>query len=228
MSFRLWYYIMCIWFDHLKKTKDTSLPLIIPIVFYHGEEPYTAPRDIKELISGPKDIIEQFLFKSYHLIDTHDISDETLRQQEWDGLLCFVMKHIYARNFMTYASDIAEMLNKLSKKEDLRPLTLIGDLLKYILDRANLPEPDKFIDLLHEKVSTSATYGGEIMSAAEWFIEKGKVSFLIKMIQKRFGFIANKYLALIENADENQLLELSEKLFTVKNLEELFSEECVV
>lgn len=228
MSFRLWYYIMCIWFDHLKQTKDTTLPLIIPIVFYHGEEPYTAPMDIKDLIQGPKDIIENFLFKSYYLIDTHEISDETLRQQEWDGLMCVVMKHIYARDFMTYANEIAEMLNKLSKNDHLRPLNFIGDLLKYILDRANLTEPDKFMELMQEKVSTNSTYRGEIMSAAGWFIEKGRILLLKELLQIKFGFISEYYLRIIENAGEDQLSAFSKKIFTAKNLEELFSKECVL
>ena len=58
MPFRLWGYMIKIWEEHLKKTKDKKLPLIFPMVFYHGKAVYSGPRTLKTLIQGPEDIIQ--------------------------------------------------------------------------------------------------------------------------------------------------------------------------
>lgn len=89
MPYRLWSYMVRAWGDYLKQTGNKYLPIIYPIVFYHGKEPYTGCRSLSELIKGPDEIIQEVLFKPFHLIDTHEIEDETLRERRWAGVLTF-------------------------------------------------------------------------------------------------------------------------------------------
>lgn len=112
MPFRLWRYIVSIWDDYLKQNGGKILPLVIPIVFYHGKSPYTGPTDIRDLIVAPAHLIEALLFKPFHLIDTHQIKDETLREQEWAGVMAFTMKHIHKRNFLILIESIQEWFFK--------------------------------------------------------------------------------------------------------------------
>jgi predicted transposase/invertase (TIGR01784 family) len=75
MPFRLLTYMVRIWQDHLDQMGEKTLPLIYPIIFYHGREPYYGSRSLSELIAAPPELVEEVLFKPFHLVDTHDISD---------------------------------------------------------------------------------------------------------------------------------------------------------
>jgi predicted transposase/invertase (TIGR01784 family) len=116
MAFRIWQYIIAIWADHLKQTTDSKkLPLVIPLVFYHGQQPYTATRDIQDLIQAPAELIQQVLFQPFSLVDTHDLSDETLRSQRKAGILAFFFKHIFDRDVRSYLEPILEHLRQLEQ-----------------------------------------------------------------------------------------------------------------
>ena len=77
-------------------------------MFYHGQAPYTGPRDIQSLIDAPEALIKR-LFDPFHLIDSHDLSDEALREQTWAGIMAFVLKHARARDFMIFIKPFIEM-----------------------------------------------------------------------------------------------------------------------
>jgi hypothetical protein len=93
MAFRLWQYKIGIWHDHIKadtkSKKDKKLPLIIPLVFYVGKEPWTASLELKDLIDAPAELIEQFLYKAATLIDVGQMSDTLLVEQSWAGALAY-------------------------------------------------------------------------------------------------------------------------------------------
>ncbi len=101
MTFRLWQYMIGIWTDYVKQQKDKPkrLPLIIPMVFYNGEKPYDEPRDLRQIIEGTQELIEEHLFKEFHLIDTNVILDEDLRKQVWSGIVTFTFKHVRDRDY---------------------------------------------------------------------------------------------------------------------------------
>ncbi len=95
MPFRVLNYMVQIWNDFIKQTGSYKLPVIYQLVFYHGKTPYNGSRNIFELIDAPLELIEKILFKNLHIVDMHDITDETLREHKWAGILEFVCKHIF-------------------------------------------------------------------------------------------------------------------------------------
>ena len=150
MPFRLLKYMTRIWDDHLSQMKGKkegkTLPLIIPIVFYHGREPYTYSRDIRDLITAPKELIEKHLFTPFHLVDTHAISDETLREQHWFGTMAFFMKHVFERDFLPYLKEALAVLHQLEQSDGSN---FVITLLNYIVTTAEI-NVEKFIETVKE------------------------------------------------------------------------------
>lgn len=236
MPFRLLKYMMRIWDKHLSQMKekkgDKTLPLIITTVFYHGREPYTYSRDIRDLISAPKELIEKHLFTPFHLVDTHAISDEKLREQHWFGTMAFFMKHIFTRDFLPYLQDALAILRQLEQSEGSN---FVVTLLNYAITTAEI-NVEKLIETVKEGLSTST--GEKIMTAAEQLIERGKQYglqqglqqgelkgeqiMLMKLLHRRFPSIQSTYENRIKNACAEDLLQWGERILDAKSVDEVF------
>lgn len=245
MPLRIWEYIVSIWRDHLKQTQSKTLPLVVPLVFYHGSRPYNGPQDIRDLIQAPQELIEKILFKPFHLIDMHHIADETLREQRWVGIMAFVMKHISAREFMVFIQSFSDMLQFL--QQESRAIGYIEALLKYIVEAGNTDQPKAVADILREGLSNP---GGEIVSIADKLVEMGReegraevqsiadklkemgreegiqtgeLSILVRQLKRKFGLIPPIYQKRIQEADSEQLLHWADKILEAQNLDALFA-----
>lgn len=229
MPFRIWQYVMAIWHDHIKQTGNQRLPLVIPVVFYHGKKIYDGFRDIRELIDAPIDLVEQVLFKPFHLIDTHDISDETLREQCWAGVMTFIMKHIFIRDFAVHIEPLLEMLRTIDQKQGTFDYIVL--LLKYLIEAGNVSSTEVFVEKVKEQLSSPI--GDKLMSIANQLIEKGmqqglqqgEFTILSNMIEYKFGTLPSQYRKKIELADANQLLCLGRRLLEAESLQALFEQK---
>jgi Putative transposase, YhgA-like/Domain of unknown function (DUF4351) len=235
-----------IWSDHLKQAKQpsesskkktdrsrqkVSLPLIIPMVFYHGPGPYTGPRHIRSLIEGPSELVEQF-FGPLHLIDTHDLADADLREQRWAGIMTFVMKHIYVRDMAVLLKPLIELLQRLACESDATEYK--ATLLHYLINTGDTAEPAVFVQAIEEGLSASKGEG--VMTIASRLIDigvqqgvkqerrRGEFHFLLSLLERKFGPISVVYRERIKQASSEQLLCWGAKLLEVNSLEDLFEE----
>jgi len=269
MPFRLWQYIVGIWSDHLKqskpceqtkskkKKKDSArkklpLPLVIPMVFYHGPGPYTGPRHIRSLIEGPSELIEQLL-GPLHLIDTHALSDEALREQRWAGIMTFVMKHIYVRDIAVIVQPLVALFQQLAREPDATEYR--ATLLHYLLNVGDTAEPKVFLQTI--EAGLAASQGEGTMTIASRLIDMGRqegvqqgrqegvqqgvqqgvkqgiqqgqrqarTHFLLSLLERKFGVLPTWYHNRIQQASSEQLLNWGAKLLEADSLEALFEEK---
>ena len=249
MPFRLWQYIVAIWAAHLKKTQSEILPLVLPMVFYHGHGPYTGPRDIQSLIDAPANLIER-LFEPFHLIDSHDLCDEALREQKWAGIMAFVLKHARARDFMVFMQSFIEMLNRLEQESGSTPYQIT--LINYLLAVGETNKTKDFVDALKEGLSPQT--GENVMSIANRLIEEGREqerqatrsianqlieqgreqgielgvqrgesTILVHLLECKFGKIPAKYHEQINQAPTHQLLAWTSRALKINTISELFT-----
>src|SRR5438445_13251917 len=61
MSFRVLKYICNIISQHLDDTKNKRIPLIMPLVVYHGARQWNFSTDINDLVDAPKHLVETYL-----------------------------------------------------------------------------------------------------------------------------------------------------------------------
>ncbi len=56
-ALQVWKYKVRIWEDYARNRAERlrALPPIVPLVFYHGREPWTAPGSIREMVAGGQD-----------------------------------------------------------------------------------------------------------------------------------------------------------------------------
>lgn len=242
LPFRIWQYIIRIWADDIKqKTKkrkkgnnknienEPLLPLVIPMVFYHGKHPYTASTDILDLIDAPKELIDEFLFKPFHLIDMHKIEDETLREQHWAGVMSFVMKHIFERDFMPYVDTFLNMTFKMLLREKASAFNFYDTLLFYVLETGEIRQPDEFNKKIKTQTDKLKDNGVKSMKMADWLKEQGRlegvVSFALNLLESKFGEIPNNYRQQIKKANVSTLQSLCQRMLQAKTLNELFETE---
>ena len=148
MPLRLWRYVISVWNECLKKNKGAKLPLVITLVFYNGKTRYDGPRDIRELIDAPQELIEQCLLKPFYLIDTHDIQDEELRKQHWLGLMQFCLKHAHEKEALNCIQLFLELLKRVV--EDNGGTDFAISVLKYFLSQAETGDPNRLFKPLKQ------------------------------------------------------------------------------
>ena len=177
MSLRLLIYIVHIMMDHVKKHGGTELPIVYPMVFYHGESRYTAVTDIFELFGEHKELAKKIFLQPHHLIDVTQIRDEELQKRVWSGTLEFVYKHIYAREFLKHLEGIKPQFRELERKEGEN---FIMVLLEYVIERVNLDDPKPMVNFIRSTFSQSMeekamTLGDRLRAEGyEQGIEQGK------------------------------------------------------
>ena len=223
MPFRLWQYIIAIWNEYLKKNKAGKLPLVIPLVFYNGQKRYDGPRDIRELIEAPSDLIEYFLFKPFHLIDTHDISDENLRHQHWSGLMEFAMKHAFAKEAMHLLKHLIPLMKDIIA--DPGSNDYLVTVLKYILNQVETADPEKLRETI--AVELSEPKEGKIMATLANYLreqgaKEGQAHFLMNILKAKFNDLSDTYLEKISSADTDALNKWGINVLNAQSLDEVF------
>ncbi|HAU1484593.1 TPA: Rpn family recombination-promoting nuclease/putative transposase [Legionella pneumophila] len=172
MPFRLLKYI-CNIIDHHLKThdhkSDKKIPLIYPLVIYHGKRKYPFSTNISDLIDAPKSLIDRYFLKPFQLIDLGQIDDKTLKQHAWAGIMEFALKHIFARDILPWLKEIAATLRQMDNEGGRDFIEIV---LQYLLERGELSDQDAFFKIIDTQISHEV--GEKIMSLAEQLIEEGK------------------------------------------------------
>jgi predicted transposase/invertase (TIGR01784 family) len=240
MSFRLLDYMVSIWADHRKNYKTKKLPLIIPLVFYNGLQKYNGPKDMRELIEAPQHLIELFLFKPFHLIDTHDISDEELCERHWSGLMEYLMKHVYEREKMKHVCAL-ELENYLEYLITfLKPIYQDGgshygtSALYYFLTQVNSEEPNQILEMLKqgldEEEKIMATTAAEYLrqegrqEGMQQGIQQTAIKVLLGLLETKFKKIPEFYKKKIMSANSKKLLQWAARVLECETLDSVFSD----
>ena len=109
MTFRLMYYAFSVMHRHLKNV-DNQLPLVIPVLFYHGERsPYPYSMRWWEAFSHPE-LAKQLYFDALPLVDITVLSDDEIATHRRMAVLEFLQKHIRRRDLLELIDTLASLL----------------------------------------------------------------------------------------------------------------------
>lgn len=95
--FQLLRYIVRIWEQRLRKGQ--SLCPVFPLVIYHGQEAWSAPVGLEELIGGPDVLFEHGVRMAYPVVDIGQIPDELLATDPFLQSVLGLLKYSRTRNF---------------------------------------------------------------------------------------------------------------------------------
>ncbi|MFQ9379954.1 MAG: Rpn family recombination-promoting nuclease/putative transposase [Escherichia coli] len=174
MAFRLMRYSMAVMQRHIEHDKRRPLPLVIPMLFYHGSrspypwslcwlDEFAAPTTARKLYSA-----------AFPLVDVTVVPDDEIVQHRRVALLELIQKHIRQRDLMGLIDQLAVLLVTGCAND-----SQITALLNYILlagDEAS------FKEFISELTSRMPQHRERIMTIAEriyndgWLLgmEKGK------------------------------------------------------
>ena len=109
IAFRLFKYILLLCERHIKD--KNKLPLICPLVFYHGAKKYDAPLNLWDLFAHPEEA-QSLLGNNYQLVDLQAMSDDEINYDKHLSIILYMMKHIYRRDKLKLVEDIFKNCNK--------------------------------------------------------------------------------------------------------------------
>lgn len=178
MAFRILKYTCNIIDQHLNTKKTKKIPLILPMVVYHGIQTWKYSTNINDLVDAPKYLIEAYFLKPFILLDLNKIEDDVLKKNIWSGVMELTLKYIFERDMLPYLSDIVKILKILKRQNGKK---MIENVLVYILDRGEMNQ-DAFISLIKKEFSDET--GERIVTVAEQLIAKGMKQGLEKGLER--------------------------------------------
>ncbi|MCP4204911.1 MAG: DUF4351 domain-containing protein, partial [bacterium] len=220
-------------YEHLLKAlalqSDDQLPIVIPLVLYNGETPWTAKRNIYDLIAPAAPGMSDYLPRlRYKLIDIRRLPLAELA----------AMRNAVAGLFRVEASPslavsraaIADLIDLLDPREHA---AIRHDVTRWLCE-VILPSRMEGVtvegvrDL--EEVSTMITEN-TLDWTAEWRMKgreegrkEGEAALLLRLVEKKFGAVGPRVRRRIQNASAERLLEWGERFVTAETLAEVFDE----
>lgn len=178
LPFRVLKYALRICEFYLNKDKNNKeLPLVLPIVFYTGRDPYKKPLLLWDLFPEPA-LAKEFLGGPLRLIELRTIPDARLRSQHMLGFSSLVMKHIGDDNILFFLKRMNVEILKVS----IENFPLIESAFWYILEKAESADEEKVIEAFRDSVSEDKRE--RIMTIAESLKKKGIELGLIQGLEK--------------------------------------------
>jgi predicted transposase/invertase (TIGR01784 family) len=176
---------------HIKDQKDIKLPIIIPLVFYHGRLAYTGTTDIFDLFYENKELAQSIFLKPFRLIDVTTMSDEVLKSGGYSGIMEFVMKHIHTRDILVYLEQIAHHLRGI--EDDKTNEDFLTSILRYVILNGEADDKTKVVDFI-KRTFTEKTSNNMTTISAQFKEEgrqegrqEGKSQVVLKMLKKNMS-----------------------------------------
>jgi hypothetical protein len=222
MPFRLLKYMTGVWEQHHEQhSEDHPFPCIVPVVLYHGNDPWRVPRFFSQMLNMPADLGFHPPELEYILIDLSKVPDQLLMERLEIELSLSLFRHIRDEGFLDFFRRIIGLLAELRSRKT--GLEYIETILRYVYYVRSEDEWDGVVDLLRQAdpviqevamrtIAQHLMEQGEARGEARGEIkglEKGKIheahDVLIELLEEQFGVIP---LSLTEKLQQVQSYEL--------------------
>lgn len=216
--FQLLQYMIEIWEAKRKKEQVTKLPIIIPLVIYHGLTKWKVPTKLSELFNGydklPEEVKAYVPNFSYLLYDVSQYSDEDMKGSLQTRILLTLLRDMLTKTGEPLRKSIDRALKFLLELEDKE--TTVGYLetmLRYIFSTAkDLTEKDA--EQIKITLESAKLKGSEfVMTLADIWREQGKEQGI--KIGKAIGKEIGKEIGRAETLSQMAVLQLTSKFGTI-------------
>lgn len=123
-------YRVRIWEQWLQEGNTGALPVIVPVVFYHGAARWTAKRQFAETVADVALLQRYVPICEYHLVDLSAYPDEALRGAVILQVALLTLKYIFRDELGARLPGILGLLREL--EEGSSGLDFIRSLLRYL------------------------------------------------------------------------------------------------
>lgn len=188
IAFQLLKYMINIWEAKIKKERISELPIIIPLVIYHGKEKWNIRTSLREMISGydelSDDIKEYIPNYKYLLYDISRFTNEQIKGQAQLKIALTAFRDVFTKYGKDLQESIFRAFEYLEELEDKQTgIEYFETLMRYIFSaRTNMTEADA--KEIIKKIETTYPEGSEVvMTLAERFMEEGAMKGLEKVVK---------------------------------------------
>ena len=216
----------------------SAIPAVIPVVVYHGAEPWGAPTVLTDLYQLPGEAGAAFagIVPTLRLLidDLSQVADENLRQRPGPVLgrcALIVMRH--AQDLLT-AEDPARVLRSLAHSlrdllQQVRDRTGRTVVFRYILEitELELAEGERIlVEAMPEPVKEDVVTMADQLRAQgrqEGRLE-GERRVVLRQLRKRFGSLSAEQEQLVAQANEQQLELWTDRVLSASSVDEVLAE----
>jgi predicted transposase/invertase (TIGR01784 family) len=179
MAYRLLRYQVRIWEEWFSRNPEAkTLPVIIPVVMYHGQAPWSEPRLFGDVLAVPPAVrpaVERYLVQfAYLLNDLSEISDDELRARAMTAvakLVAVCFKH--ARTSPDFLALLGRWMDVVREVwQAPNGLAALAQVLCYVLRVNEHVEREALKALLAREIGPETEEA--IVTAGELLIEQGR------------------------------------------------------
>ncbi len=170
MPLRIAFYCLSVLQKHIDKYPDDvlKLPIVVPLVFYHGEKsPYPYPCDIADMFAN-KDLYRKAPLGSFGLIDLTIKEDNELLKHKKLALLEIALKSSKHRDFTNMVRVLVDAL-QIAHAENIND-ALIDGFISYLAYAKEAGELEPLFKKIKKEIPF---YEDKIMSYAEELRKEG-------------------------------------------------------
>jgi len=229
ITFHLLRYQVRIWELYLKQNETVrGLPVIIPLVLYHGKKKWRVGIQFADLFMNPGPELMAFIPDfSYLLCDLSVFGDDQIKGRAIMRLFLILLKYIHDPELVRYLREILpELLNDpLLSSQALRD-TLVT-IFRYVISVSEVVSVDEIKEIVETGLGKDKE--GLIMTIAEQLIQQGMQQGEIKnareaiidVLETRFGQIPSSIGERLAGISDHAVLEdLLRKAVTVASVAE--------
>lgn len=235
MALRVAAYVLLLYqaLDRHKKHVAGSLPPVLPVVFYNGEAPWTAARQVSELIApGPRELAEWRPRLSYLLIDAHRRAAEPLPPDNLAAAICRLEACRSTEEMDRVLADVAPALAREQSVQRTVLDWLVRELVPHRLPGETLEKPAT-VKELRKMLQTRRTWAEMAKDdGLREGLEKGRkegrregeAKLLERQLELRFGPLPKTARRRLAQAGPRTLLRWGERLLTADSLDGVFGD----
>ena len=178
-------YMVKIWRLFLKqqdeKKKKSPLPIVLPMLIYHGEQPWPTKRiRLSSLLSGPVEALSGYIPDfSFSLYDLTRFSDDEIKGTVMARVMQLLFKHIFDPNLLEKLPGILSLMRELMKKDT--GLQYLETIFLYLSSTVNEVSTETLKEIVEQ--AFSGREGEYIMTLAEKLRMEGEIKGLRQAIE---------------------------------------------
>ncbi len=174
-------YMLSIWNLYKKQSNDPKslarprlfrLPVVLPLVIYHGEQAWNIPARFSECFQGVTDDLRVYIPDfSYLLYDLSTYTDDEIKGDVMTRVPLLILKHAYDNDLFEKLPEITALLKELSLQDT--GLQYFQTLFKYVLGLGGLHSVG--LKKVHTVLSDSLSqeHGDIVMDLVEQIRQEG-------------------------------------------------------
>ena len=201
-----------------KKQEVDKLPLILPLLIYHGKQEWDIGLKLSDIVEEVPRELELYLpdFK-YMLIDLSGYNKGEIKRVCQMKVFIEVLAAMYKDDFEERILEAFEVLDKLEREN--KAIGYFKIIVKYIMETDAVDADFEDVKRISEKVSKKKE--GEIMSIAEELKQEGMLELVEKQLLKKFKSVPQEYRARLKKQDKAKLEVIATEILEMEDIEEL-------